>query len=224
MVADPDPTPLWLWLDVESTGLLDGDQTPAVLETAWMVTTSELRQLTPLRVRLAGIAEAGGTLGAWPRHLMAAEVAQLHAGSGLQGDWESAPAGWRGTPSRIGTIGELDGLIAADLDTAFARIGAPEGARIHLAGAGVAQFEARLLPQLGSSITRWCHYRAADTSVAAMVAGIVNASVDLADGLTLDVPGWMSVAAVGTEHRAGTDVRAAYATARHIQQVTGGPP
>lgn len=198
-VTDDAPA-LWLWLDTESSGLLDSR--PAVLEVAWMLSDGQLRQLTPLRQRLTAIAHRALALREWPSLLMPEEVEQMHVASGLAEDWRNG--------EKIRSVQELDELIEADLAAATLALNPESPMEIHLAGAGVAQFEARLLPAIGSTVLDWCHYRAADSSVAAMTLGVPK-NTEVADGLELDVQEGVDVERATTApHRAAADVRAAY--------------
>lgn len=207
---------LWLWLDVESTGLLDSR--PSVLEAAWMVTDAELRQLTPLRTRLTGIPWFGQPpVTTWPADLPEI-VARMHQDNGLQDEWVDAGEG-----RRLTAVEELDVLVRGDVDGAVIHAGGSpvDPPPLHLAGAGVANFDSRLLAGVGSQIPEWCHYRCADTSVAAMVLGMPKLDADPADGLVRDVPSRPGHPAFTLPHRAGTDVRAAYHVASVLREATG---
>jgi oligoribonuclease (3'-5' exoribonuclease) len=219
-----DSPALWLWLDVESTGLLDSR--PAVLEAAWMITDGKLGQLTPLRQRLCAIPCAPtrwerltswlrpDPLREWPSRLMSDGVLKMHIRSGLDADWKTA--------EKIRDVQDLDMAIHEDHLAALQLLD-PDGADevpLYLAGAGVAQFEARLLPMIGSIYPTQLHYRAADVSVARMVAGLPKTvtSWSEADGLQIDPqPGVDELRAFGNEHRAAADVQAAYAAARDLR-------
>lgn len=227
-----DSPALWLWLDVETTGLLDSR--PAVLEAAWMVTDSELMQLTPLRQRLCAIPCTPrwweravswlrpDPLRHWPAHLMTGRVAGMHEESGLMWDWKSA--------EKVRDVAALDALILGDVVSAAAVVLAraepgeePLPVAVHLAGAGVAQFEARLLPAIGSRVLDDWHYRCADSSVAAQVMGVPKVTEPPAGGyLAVDVQhGVDPERAVNHPHRAVADVRAAWHQVRDLRARMG---
>lgn len=217
-MSDTTAPALWLWLDCESTGLLDSR--PAVLEAAWMLSDDQLRQLTPLRQRLTALScvpswqdrlaawarlrPAHPRVDSWPHLPMSPQVEEMHIESGLSRDWRN--------DQKIRDVQDLDMLIHEDHLAALERLdpGGTEDVPLHLAGAGVAQFEARLFPAIGSTVLDWCHYRAADSSVAAMTLGVPK-NTEVADGLELDVQEGVDVERATTApHRAATDVRAAY--------------
>lgn len=222
-----DSPALWLMMDSETSGLLR--TTPAgdrvvVLEAAWMVVNAaDLTQLTPLRQRITALwelpswrdrAQAWSRLRpvspwliAWDEIPMHPKAREMHEQTGLARDWAAHPS--------IRDVRELDRLIRADVDTAREKLGGPE-ARVHLAGPGVAQFEDRLLPRIGSQVTSWCHYRTADTSVASMVAGVPKVDGASWEGVTsLDLQSGLAAAEVG--HRAAGDVLLSYAMARRLR-------
>lgn len=222
----PKPT-LWLLLDTETTGLLRAGsrgERLVVLEVAWMVVDgADLTQLTPLRQRITAIWELPGWRDrvrawsrlqltssrpvAWSQVPMDPEVRAMHEKTRLARDWE------RVAPIR--DVGVLDELIGADIETARTKVGDPE-ARVHLGGAGVAQFEARLLPRSGSKLTDGCHYRCADTSVASMVTGVPKVGQVSWEGVT-SVDLQSGIAAAEVEHRAAGDVLRAYGMARRLR-------
>lgn len=220
-----DSPALWCWLDTETTGLLTSR--PVVLEAAWMLTDANLRQLTPLRQRLCVLpCQPRGLrqrlaflarreiLSRWPGPLMAEDVAVMHALSGLETDWT-------GTMVRFRDVQDLDGAIHEDHIAALERLdpGGTGDLPLHLAGAGVAHFEAQLLPMIGSVVPNWLHYRAADSSVAGMTLVLPKvADPDPDDGLELDVQEGCDVELATTApHRAAADVRAAYRQIRDMR-------
>lgn len=210
-----DAPALWLWCDVETSGLLDSR--PVVLEAAWMFTDSALTQLTPLRQRLTAIHciptlwsrltswLRTGSLRDWPSELMSNAVLMMHVRSGLVTDWESA--------EKIRDVQDLDMAIHEDHLAALHQLD-PDGERevlMHLAGAGVAQFEARLLPMIGSDLPPWLHYRCADSSVAAMTLGVPKTTqAPPGDYLSVDIQSEDAERALNHPHRAAADVRAAW--------------
>lgn len=223
----PKPA-LWVFVDTETTGLLRDSwrgQRVMVLEAAWMVVdAATLEQLSPLRQRTTAIWERPNwwdRLRAWSRLRslspswtwdvipMHPSAREMHEKTGLHLAWElSGP---------IRDVAELDKLIRADIETARTRVGDPD-ARVHLAGPGVAQFEARLLPRVGSAVTSWCHYRCADTSVASMVAGVPKVEQVSWDGVdSVDLQ--TGIASCQVEHRAAGDVLRSYALARRLREV-----
>lgn len=223
MSTENSPEPAaWLVCDTETTGLFQDDPRAdrvGVLEVAWMlVNAADLSQLTPLRQRITALWETPGWLlvppdpTEWADIRMDPKVRALHEETGLARDWA--------TGARISAVAELDELLGADVEAARAKLGDPE-ARIHLAGAGVAQFESRLLPRIGSQVAGWCHYRCADTSVASMVAGVPKVGGVCWDGVTsLDLQS--GLAAAGVEHRAAADVLVSYALARRLRSAVLG--
>jgi oligoribonuclease (3'-5' exoribonuclease) len=228
---------LWLWLDVETTGLID--DRPAVLEAAWMITDDELRQLTPLRQRLTAIPwpptwrqrvarwaksvallrRPYTPLAQWPSLLMPVRVEMMLIDSGLAADWARC--------EKIRDVADLDMAIHEDHIAALEQHdpGGTNEVALHLAGAGVAQFEARLFPAVESNVLDWCHYRSADTSVAAMVAGVDKVDAPSSDdGLELDMQAGIDpVRASARQHRAAADVRIAYRVACALREAATPP-
>lgn len=236
MTGEPETPRLWLMCDCETTGLLRTSPTGPrlmVLEIAWMlVDAADLTQLTPLRQRYTALwelpawrdrARAWSRLrrvspqpGLWAEIPMHPKARAMHEQTGLAGDWASS--------CPIRDVGQLDAAVAADVARARRALGDPP-ARLHLAGPGVAQYEQRLLPRIGSEVVGWCHYRCADTSVASMVSGVGKLELpDPADGLVLDLqlPGPGGSAGSGA-HRAAGDVRTSWALASRIRQAVWSP-
>lgn len=210
---------LWLWFDAETTGLLGED--PILLEAGWMVTTPDLRQLTPLRNAYCVLDAAETWLApeaklrelTWPEKRLSKVTAEMHKQSGLEDDWRHSAV--EGTVIRDPE--DLDYQINIDVCSASRLAGFEDPFVIRLAGAGVSHFDVELLRSVGSAIPEWCHYRTADTSVAAMVARITKLTeVDHGDGLMNTSPVTSSDASLNP-HRAVADIRAAWATARLIQ-------
>jgi oligoribonuclease (3'-5' exoribonuclease) len=228
--AEVVPDPLLLWFDLEATGRHEeADLPPSGVEWGHMITTHDLRQLTPLRQRLVALAprltlrERAQSWRAqrrtsfrrdlsWPADLIDDEkVHVMHRDSGLMDDWQ--------TSSELTTdVQVLDALVAQDLVRARSMLDHPVR-DVHLAGAGVAQFDSRLLPVLGSRITTWCHYRTADTSVASFVGRVRTVPVENAvEYLDVDLqPGVLTDSATTSRHRVVADIRSAYATAVMLQ-------
>jgi hypothetical protein len=177
------PPDVLLWIDFETTGLLDGPISPTLLECGWTITDGVGIQLTPLRhaytafntfgstehLTTPELAEQDGKPHGYfdrqeRRNYPVDEVIEMHRISGLS-------AGWALTneeePDRILRHPmELDRLLLDDLDAAGARDAAPR--RLWLAGSGVARFEFEFLPDLVprtmSPSWGW-HYRPVDLSV-----------------------------------------------------------
>ncbi|MBC8091964.1 MAG: hypothetical protein H7Y15_08510 [Pseudonocardia sp.] len=172
------------WCDFESTGLLDDHIPPTLLEAAWTISDGAGTQLTPLRKRLLaftsngadtvvtpdlGMHQTGEPYGyfdtedgpaPYPRQI----VIDMHEQSGLTTEWATAED--ERPYSILRLPAEFDRLLLDDLITARVDTRAPRSLR--LAGCGVAQFEAKIMPRVAlramSSFWPW-HYRTADLSV-----------------------------------------------------------
>ncbi len=166
----------YLFFDLETTGL--DPHALTVLEAAWTFTGSDLRQRTPLRSRLCGIATddvpatvpvlSGGYAG-WSREISHKVVQDMHRDSRLHRDWLDAPEF-----SILRTVEDLDRLLFDDL----ARSGWRKGDVVHLAGAGISHFDRPVLDALLSKFavapSPVLHYRAADVSSAVTLLGIAS--------------------------------------------------
>jgi hypothetical protein len=202
---------LWLLLDTETSGFLDSN--PVLVEIAWTLVRSDtLVQESPLRQRLCAIQDYPTPVTQWPAWKMGEDAWEMHDRSGLRADWNRAS-------TRVGNVAELDDLVHADINAALARMPALGETPVHVAGAGVARFEMRLLPQLGSRLLHRYHYGPIDTTVAARTLGVPKVvEPDPDDGLTLNVQdGCDPVKAATDPHRAATDVRAAYRQIRDLR-------
>lgn len=211
---------LLIWLDFETTGLnayskastaeADTTATDTVLEAAWMITTGDLTQLTPLRSRVARLEPveawardrtplpdseawktardalaAGADEGSVEEETgLSAVVVRMHEETGLAEEFRLAASGGDlFSGSRLLTTGgALEQLILDDLAEAAAGY-VPDS--IHLAGIGVSHFDQQVLgyhcPRLATTNDGGLlHYRAFDPSVGRQIVGMDGSGDDYA--------------------------------------------
>lgn len=180
------PRKMLLWIDTESTGLLEHKPQPTILEASWTITDAEGDQRTGLSQAFCALRIGGGMphvpslgwdnetpVGYWdaPNNSYPHEkVREMHEVSGLSAEWALAN---ETDPDRIITgWGELERLILDDLRDAGVRsLGKHE---LALAGAGVGHYEHKFLPALMPRVfgDERMHYRPHDVSV--ILSGLRN--------------------------------------------------
>ncbi len=224
----PAPTAALLVLDFESTGLLDDEHPPTLLEVAWTIADQVGTQLTPLRTRLLGFDIRGSVKGLCTPELAEREggepygyfdtgdgpntyprqvVVDLHEKSGLLTDWALTDQHDRYAVLRDPV--ELDRQIVDDLRAAG--IAKLEPRSLRLTGCGVARYEAEILPYVAPRTMNpqawpW-HYRPADLSVelsngklrGSKLASDVDAIIE--HGLSIARTGGEEWRLISTEHR-----------------------
>jgi len=132
--------PVYLWLDLETTGLIESHLSyPEILEVAWTCTGTDLVPVFPIQSRLI---ETGHQL------TMKPVVWQMHSESGLLDDYVKGP--------RL-NLAKVIGEIAADLIQFGSR-------PVHLAGSGV-HFDHQMLRIWAPEFIEGLHYRLIDVSV-----------------------------------------------------------
>jgi hypothetical protein len=231
-----------LMIDFETSGLLDDWIWPTLLEAAWVIIDGMGEQISPLRHRfLRCRADGEETSLVLPRVLgtatdpatghtdhfidwdlravgldsgadyPVAAVREMHEKSGLAREWALAE---HHHPDWIVDGIGLEAALCADLDEHARDI---EPGMLRLAGSGVAQFEARFLPDVAPRAMDaheypW-HYRTADLSVElsnARLRGGTTTMDTLLDKagpqqITVD-PASRAQLSPGNRHRALTDV------------------
>lgn len=181
-------TKMLLWTDTESTGLLDQRPAPTVLEAAWTITDITGRQITPLAQAFCALPvenvlttpaattdpETERTVGYWdvPGHYPSQPVRDMHDANGLLDEWANAAP-----DTVLRDWSELERLILDDLQ--MAGWWGLEKRELQLAGGGVANYEARFLPDHLERIfhDERMHYRAHDLSVTLSVLRVRSGGV-----------------------------------------------